>query len=112
MKICFKDRKLEALCRNYNKLVRVYGQLRATKILQRIDDLNSADCLEDTRNLPGNYHELSQDRNGQWACDLDQPYRLILEPTEKPIPTDESGRHIWTEVRIIDIVEIVNYHGK
>jgi len=112
MKISYKDKKLEALCRDKNKLIKAYGQLRATKIMQRIDDMNSAECLEDTRNLPGHYHELTGDRKGQWACDLDQPYRLIFEPTNKPIPTDVSGRYIWKEIRIIDIVEIANYHGK
>ena len=112
MKISYKDKKLEALCRDKNKLIKAYGQLRATKIMQRIDDMNSAECLEDTLNLPGHYHELTGDRKGQWACDLDQPYRLIFEPTNKPIPTDVSGRYIWKEIRIIDIVEIANYHGK
>ena len=31
MKISYKDKKLEALCRNKNKLVKTYGQLRAEK---------------------------------------------------------------------------------
>ena len=57
MKISYKDKKLEALCRDKNKLIKAYGQLRATKIMQRIDDMNSAECLEDTRNLPGHYIE-------------------------------------------------------
>lgn len=39
-----------------------------------------ADTLEDVRYLPGHYHELTESRKEQWACDLDQPYRLIFEP--------------------------------
>lgn len=112
MEIHFKDRKLEALCRNYNKLERTYGRIRAIKIMQRIGDLYSAMCLEDVRSLPGHHHELTGDRKGQWACDLDQPYRLVYEPYDKPIPTCGSGGYDWTKIRIIDIVEITNYHGK
>ena len=106
MKIYFKDKKLEKLCNNPVKLVKTMGAIRAEKLQQRLDD------LEDTRNLPGHYHELVGNRKGQWACDLDQPYRLIFEPTEKPIPTDENGKFIWNEITIIDIIEITNYHGK
>lgn len=112
MKLYFKNKKLEKLCNKPDKLVKELGALRAEKLQIRLNDLYTATTLEDVRNLPGHYHELVEDRKGQWACDLDQPYRLIFEPTEKPIPTDEHGRYKWTEITIIDIVEITNYHGK
>lgn len=112
MEIYFKDKKLEKLCNDPVKLVKAIGTVRAEKLQQRLDDMDSASTLEATRNLPGHYHELIGDRKGQWACDLDQPYRLIFEPTEKPIPTDESGKYIWSAITIIDIIEITNYHGK
>ena len=112
MEIYFKNKKLEKLCNNPVKLVKAMGAERAEKLQQRLDDMDSASTLEDTRNLPGHYHELVGDRKGQWACDLDQPYRLIFEPTEKPIPTDDNGKYIWSTITIIDIVEITNYHGK
>jgi len=112
MKVFFKNKKLEKLCNSPNKLIKELGILRATKLQQRLDDLYAATTLEDTRYLPGHYHELVEDRKGQWACDLDQPYRLVFEPTEKPIPTDDDGRYLWTAISIIDIIEITNYHGK
>lgn len=56
------------------------------------------------------YHELTGDRKGQWACDLDQPYRLIFEPHENPIPTDNSGKYIWLEIKGVEILEITDYH--
>ena len=62
------------------------------------------------RYLPGHYHELTGDRKGQWACDLDQPYRLIFKPSEDPIPEDEHHRYIWAEIIGVDIKEIVDYH--
>lgn len=80
--------------------------------LTRISDFVSADSLEDIRNLPRHYHELVENRKGQWACDLDQPYRLIFEPHEDPIPTNKYGKYIWIEIKGIEIVEIENYYGK
>lgn len=73
---------------------RKLGTIRADLFGQRLDDLRAAVTLEDVRYLPGNYHELKGDRKGQWACDLDQPYRLIFQPHEEPIPEDENGRYI------------------
>ncbi len=66
--------------------------------------------LEELRNQPGNWHELTGNRKGQWACSLDQPYRLIFEPIEKPIPTDKDGKYIWLEIKAIEVIEIANYH--
>ena len=67
MKIYFKDKKLEKLCNNPVKLVKTMGAIRAEKLQQRLDDLDTAITLEDTRNLPGHYHELVGNRKGQWA---------------------------------------------
>lgn len=47
------------------------GARRAKAFHIRLNQLSSAETLEDTRNLPGNYHELTGTRKGQWACDLD-----------------------------------------
>lgn len=112
MEIYFKTKKLEKLCNDPKKLKKEFGELRAEKIQIRLADLYDADSLEDVRNLPGHYHDLVKDRKGQWACDLDQPYRLIFEPREKPIPTDENGKYIWQAITIINIIEITDYHGK
>lgn len=80
--------------------------------LQRLSDLDAALTLEDVRYLPGHYHELVENRKGQWACDLDQPYRLIFKPHEDPIPTDVNGKYIWIEIKGVEIIEIINYHSK
>ena len=110
MEITFKDNKLEKLAENYNKCRQVMGDIRAKLFIKRLNDLYRVCSLEEVKNLPGRYHELTGNRKGQWACDLDQPYRLIFEPREKPIPTDEHGKYIWLEIKEIEIVEIVDYH--
>ena len=86
------------------------GSRRGKLFLMRLNDLRDADTLEDTRHLPGNFHELTGNRKGQWACNLDQPYRLIFEPHEMPIPTNDHGQYRWIEIKGVEIVEIVDYH--
>lgn len=98
MKITFIDKKLQKLVNNDRKLFREFGQLRAVKIITRLNQLQDAIRLEDVKNLPGNYHELAGNRKGQWACDLDQPYRLIFTSFEKPIPTNKDGQYVWLEI--------------
>ena len=110
MEITFGSRKLEKLANDYTKCQKEFGLIRAKLYTKRLLDLKNAETLEDVRNLPGNYHELVGNRKGQWACDLDQPYRLIFEPHEDPVPEDEHGRYIWFEIKGVEIIEIVDYH--
>lgn len=112
MEISFKTKKLEKLANDDKKRQRELGALRAELYGRRLDDLRTATTLEDVRFLPGHYHELLGDRKGEWACDLDQPYRLIFVPHENPIPTDGNGKYLWIEIRGVEITEITNYHGK
>ena len=88
------------------------GAIRAKWFQKRLNDLIDAETLEDVRYLPGNYHELTGNRKGQWACDLDQPYRLIFEPHEDPIPTNQQGIVLWLEIKGVEVIEIVDYHNK
>lgn len=78
MEISFQNNKLEKIASDERKCLKEFGKKRADLFLQRLSDLNAALTLEDVRYLPGHFHELTGDRKGQWACDLDQPYRLIL----------------------------------
>jgi len=110
MNISFDDNKLRKYANNDKQAIIKLGQRRAILYKQRLDDLFDAETLEEVRNLPGNYHELKSNRKGQWACDLDHPYRLIFEPHENPIPINESGQYIWIEIKGVEIIEIVDYH--
>lgn len=110
MNLTFGSNKLEKLANDYRKCQKEFGQIRARLYNKRLSDLHNADTLEDVKNLPGRYHELTGDRKGQWACDLDQPHRLVFEPHENPIPTDNSGKYIWLEIKGVEILEITDYH--
>lgn len=86
------------------------GNERAKKYHQRLGGMRDAENFNDLQFLSGNFHSLSGDRNGQWFCSLDHPYRLIFEPAIKPIPLNEHGTPILTEMKIVEIIEIVDYH--
>ncbi len=112
MEVTYKNKQLQKYAEDETYSVRKLGPVRSEKYLQRIGDLMDANTLEDVRNLPGNYHELSANRKGQWAVSLDGPYRLIFVPHEDPIPVDENGKYVWIEIKGVEIEEIENYHGK
>ena len=112
MKITFKDKDLEKCATNAKYGLKKLGAKRFAIFLKRLGDLQFVENLNDIRNYAGKFHELIGTRKGQWACDLDQPYRLIFEPHENPIPTDKDGRYLWIEIKGVEIIEITNYHGK
>lgn len=110
MNVTFADKKLKKLANDDRKRVKKYGKIRADKIRTRLAQLRFADNLEDVRHLPGRYHELKNDRKGQWACDLDHPYRLIFKPHEDPVPANEDGQYVWVDILGVEIIEIIDYH--
>ena len=110
MEITFRGNKLRKLTKNDKKATQKLGTRRASLYKQRLDDLRDSESLEEVRHLPGNYHKLKGDRKGQWACDLDHPFRLIFEPHEDPVPTSKSGRFVWVEIKGVEIIEIADYH--
>ena len=112
MEITFATKKLQRIANNDRRMVAALGKLRAQKFRLRLSQLANATTLEDVRHLAGNYHELRADRKGQWSCDLDQPYRLIFTPHERPIPANDAGQYQWSLVRGVEVVEIVNYHNE
>jgi proteic killer suppression protein len=112
LEITFQNNKLKKMANEDRIAVRELGKIRARLYKERLDDLRAASNLEEVRFLPGRFHELTGNRKGQWACDLDQPYRLIFQPHEDPIPEDSNGKYIWLEITGVEILEITNYHGK
>ncbi len=112
MNITFKDKDLEKCAVNAKYALKTLGSRRCTAYFKRLGVLQNIETLNEAKFYPGNFHELVGDRKGQWACDLDQPYRLIFEPHENPIPTDENGKYLWIEIKGVEIIEITNYHGK
>lgn len=110
MTITFDDNKLRKYANDDRLAEKKLGKRVAKIYKQRLDDLEAAESLEDVRHLPGRYHELNENRKGQWACDLVHPYRLIFTPLERPIPINKDGKYIWVQITGVEIVEIEDYH--
>jgi proteic killer suppression protein len=90
--------------------VRKRGHIRAKIIFRRLDQLKAALSLEDMRSLPGNCHELKNNRKGQLAVDLDGPYRLIFRPVAAKELIHENASLVWSKVTEIEVIGIEDYH--
>ncbi len=111
MDIFFSDEDDQRLCADPKLMKKKLGASSAKKLQRRLDDLDAVQNLEDMSHLPGRCHELSGDRKGQLALDLDHPYRLIFQPEEQPPPTKPDGGLDRTKVEAIRILFVgEDYH--
>lgn len=110
MEISFADARLKQACEAAAERQRKWGQPAAKNLKTRLDDLRAAKCMEDMRNLPGRWEELSGDRTGYFSCRLDKGLRLILRPTRQPPPSKQNGGLDWQHIEQVTITEVVNYH--
>lgn len=98
MQITYKNNKIKKVCTEAKVAERIHGREMADKIHQRIDEIGAADSVEMMVQFHiGRCHPLTQNRKGQYAVDLVQPYRLVFE---------KKG----DEVQIANILEVVDYH--
>lgn len=98
MKVTFRNRKIEKICTNASAAEKAYGKNMAYKIQQRISEIRAADTVEMMIQFHiGRCHPLRQNRQGQYAVDLVQPYRLVF-------------RKQGDSIQIAEIQEIVDYH--
>ena len=111
MEITFSSAKLQKTLNTQGLLIKTHGPDRAKRIRRRLDDIAAANCLQDIRLLPGRCHELTGDRAGQLALDLDHPYRLIFKSAHDPVPAKDDGGLDWIAVTSVVILGIEDYHG-
>lgn len=110
MDILFKSKGLRELCHDDALATRTFGRPSARKLRARLDDLSSLPHLGLAYGLPGRFHPLSRDRDGQFALDLHGGHRLAFEPVGDSIPTLPDGSLNLTVVTAVRIVYIGNYH--
>lgn len=104
LKVEFRDKDLELCAMDEAYAIRRMGKKRAVCYNLRIKAIKYAENFEILKTVPGNFHELVGNRKGQWACSLDQPYRLIIKGAE---PNEIV---IWAERHNAEIMEIADYH--
>lgn len=113
MEISFRTNKLEKAFQNERKLKAAFGAPQARFIRNRVQALMAAENLGvflPPYSKPERCHELSGDRDGQISLDLQQPYRLILEPNHDPKPQNSDGGLDWLRVTAVRIIAVENTH--
>lgn len=98
MKVKFKSKKLQKECTDYSITKKVYGEKMAIKIHHSLDTISAANSIEIlVRGNIGRCHPLIGDRNGEYAMELVQPFRLCFK------------KHI-IEAETVIVISIENYH--
>lgn len=108
MEILFKDKKLRELCEKRAVAVKKLGPVCARKLQNRLDDLDAATKVTDL--VAGNPHPLKGDLLGYFAVDLAGGWRLVFVPKNDPCPRREDQSIDWSQVTIISIDFIGDYH--
>jgi proteic killer suppression protein len=89
---------LKKVCENYSKAQKKYGIAMASKIHQRINEIEAANSVDMLVSFGiGRCHQLSGNRKGEYAMDLVHPYRLIIEQVNE-------------KIEFVRIINIEDYH--
>lgn len=111
MRIRFASAKLQKIVSVEKALNKTFGQQMAKRIKTGLAVLQAADNLSRVPTTGSiRCHQLSLDRDEQFAIDLVHPKRLIFEADHDPIPRLEDGGIDKAKVIQIFIVHIVDYH--
>lgn len=98
MEVRYKNGKIREICTVSKVAQRKYGSGMWIKIQQRIKQLTGAQSVDFlVQRHTGRCHHLTGDRAGQYAMDLEQPYRLIFIK-------------VGNEIQIVEVQEITDYH--
>jgi proteic killer suppression protein len=111
MILYFHTSKLQKICNTEREAVKKLGSQCARKLMQRLQELDAAECLADIARVPPpRCHELTGNRKEQLSVDLQHPYRLLFIPANDPVPQTEEGGLGWEKVTEIKIIEIADTH--
>ena len=111
MDICFRTNKLRKLFSAEKLLTKAYGDRMANVIKDRMAVLEGVSHLASVPwTPPVRLHQLSQNRDEQFAVDLVNPNRLVFEPYHDPIPRMKDGGIDLQKVTAIKILEVTDYH--
>lgn len=95
-----------------NNVIRKRCQRATGKLKQRLDEIRAAASITVLQTLPGNYHPLSANRAGEWACHLTEPYRLVFRPLESPPGASSGAERARDRITVVSLIEVVDYHER
>jgi len=75
-------------------------------------DLYDAENFSVLFYLPGHHHPLTENRSGQWACNLEQPSRLIYKPIIPDELVQSEEQIDLVQLVELSVIEITDYHDK
>jgi toxin HigB-1 len=110
VEVGFATERLKKICESRAERTRRFGDVAASKLKTRLDDLAAAANLEDMRHLPGHWEELTGDRKGQFSCRLAGGLRLIVQPTKQPPPVKPDGGLDWRAIDGATVINVQDYH--
>lgn len=109
MDLTYKTKKLQNLCEDpkYNKeLIKKYGSEVAKRLPQRIKELKAFDSLNDIPITPPfRRHKLTGDREGEFAINITNQYRLIFRQKENNIIIEDLR-----SIKEIEIMEVSKHY--
>lgn len=108
MEVRYKDKKIRDLCEKQAVAEKKLGAASARKLKVRLVALEAAARVTDL--VSGNPHPLKGDRLGEFALDLAGGWRLVFAPANDPCPTRPDGGIEWSQVTIVSIEYIGDYH--
>lgn len=108
MEILFGNKTVRNLCEKQQVAEKKLGFTCARKLRARLGDLEAASRVTDL--VAGNPHPLKGNRSGQFALDLHGGMRLVFSPANDPCPIKDDGGISWTQVTIVSIEFIGDYH--
>jgi len=110
VEIEFVSKKLEKTLNSESLIRRDYGDANGRKIMRRLEVLAAAPSLAHVpRSKPERCHQLTGDRDEEYAVDIEHPYRLLFRPQD-PIPRLPDGGVDVAAVTRIVIIGIKDYH--
>lgn len=111
MHIEFKTKTLEINLCTEHEMRKAYGDDRAKKIRIRMGMLAAANNLAEIPHRPSfRRHELKGSRAGQYGIDINENFRLILEPNHTPVPVKPDGGHDLNRITSVRILGVEDYH--
>ena len=114
MDIVFSNRRLQKELSEAKVMQTVHGLKRTKRLKVVMASLRSVPnmgVLAPPYSPPHRCHELANDLKGKLSLDLDGPYRLIIEPLNRPLPKRAEGGLDWHRVTVIKIIAVENTHG-
>lgn len=110
MDLEFKSKKIKKQCEEPREAQKVYGSQIGFKLTLRVNELRAATNLLDISKASkvNGFHQLDGDRDGEFAVTLVHPHRLVF----KPILTKEEQIENLSEIKVLRIEEVIDYHGK